>query len=160
MSGLLELGPMTREIDVMGKKLVLHPITVQQLIILFAKYPTIVELLEGQDKMLDVIATIGPQAVASFIACSTGEMLNPEAEAVALELGAGKTAEIVEAIHDITFEGGARPFVDRIKKLSAGTFRLSTSLEKESSETWSASLVGDAPRKPRLVPRRASWPTG
>lgn len=156
MSGLMELGPMTREISVMGQKLTVHPVSVKELIALFEKFPVLMELMEG--KPLDeAVKIVGPVAVAHVIACATGEMDNPAAIEVAMTLGAGKTAEIIEKVSEITFEDGTGPFVERIGKNSRDTTNLlSVVSPQESSVPWSASLVGDEPRKPPLRRRRAS----
>jgi hypothetical protein len=160
MSGLMELGPMTGEITVMGEKLTLRPISTANLIVLFDKFPVLIELLEGKP-LEDAVKIVGPLAVAHVIACSTGEMENPAAITVAMNLGVGKTAEAVEKIMEITFEDGTGPFVERIGKSSKDTMNLLNVVSvQESSVPWSASLTGDEPRPMRLKPRLASSRSG
>jgi hypothetical protein len=149
----MELGPMTAEVSVMGSTLTLRPISVEQLIELFDKFPVLIELLGGSGK--NAAKTAGPVAVAHVIATSTGEADIPEAIERARRLGAGAVAEIVDKIMEITFEDGTGPFVERIKKSTQDTKTLmSEGSSTESSAPWSASLVGDAPRPPRWPLRR------
>ena len=156
MPGLMELGPMTREIEVMGSKLTLHPVSTGELIKLFDMFPVLIRLLEGES-IDDAIKFVGPHAIAHVIACATGEMDDPEAIAVALKLGVGKTAEIIEVIMEITFEDGTGPFVERIGKNSRDTTNLLSMVsQQEYSVPWSASLEGDEQPKMRLKPRLVS----
>jgi hypothetical protein len=156
MGGLMELGPMTEEISVMGGILTIRPITTGQLITLFGKFPILVELLGGE-KSKDPVSTVGVAALAHVIATSTGEADNPEAVARAEMLSVGKVAEIIDRIMVITFEDGTGPFVQRIKRATRNTKTLmSEDSSTESSVPWSASLTGDAPRKTRLPLRRVS----
>lgn len=155
MSGLMELGPMTAEITVMGKPLTLHPISTGELIKLFDMFPVLIRLLEGQS-IDDAIKFIGPVAVAHVIACATGEMDDEVAIQIAMRLGVGKTAEAIEKIMEITFEDGTGPFVERIGKNSRDTTNLLSVVSPQASSVpWSASLEGDEPRptpsRPRLV---------
>lgn len=161
MPGLMELGPMASDIDVMGQKLTLYPISVGQLIELFSKFPILIKLLEGKP-LEDAVSIIGPIAVANVIACATGEGDNPAAVAVAMKLSAGKVAEAVEKIMEITFEDGTGPFVERIGKNSRDTTNLLSMVSaQESSVPWSASLVGEEDQRPmRLKPRLVNSVSG
>lgn len=155
MSGLMELGPMTAEVTVMGHVLTLKPLSTEQLIDLFAKFPVLIELLGGPGS--NAVKTAGPVAIAHVIATSTGEGDNPEAVARARHLSVGKVAEIVDKIYEITFEDGTGPFIQRIKRATQNTKTLmSGDSSQESSVPWSASLTGDAPKKTRLPLRRVS----
>lgn len=161
MSGLMELGPMTSEIEVMGQKLTLKPISTKSLITLFDTFPVLIQFLEG-NSIEDAVKIVGPIAVAHVIACSTGEMDNPAAVEVAMHLGVGKTAEAIEKIIEITFEDGTGPFVERIGKSSRDTMPLlgMVGSEPEYSVPWSASLTGDEPRPMRLRPRLVNSASG
>ena len=143
MPGLLELGPMTREVTVMGQPLTLHPISVENLIKLWSQFPVLVQLLEGHSTD-EAIKIIGPVAIAHVIACATGDMEKPEAIEAAMHIGVGKVAEIIEQIIEITFEDGTAPFLARIEKNSANSMPLVSMVSRqESSVPWSASLEGD-----------------
>ncbi len=155
MSGLMELGPMTADVAVMGKALTLRPISTGQLIELFDKFPVLIELLGGESK--NAAKKAGPLAIAHVIATSTGDVNNPEAVKLASQLGVGKVAEIIDKIMEITFEDGTGPFIQRIKRATHNTKTLmNEDSSEESSVPWSASLTGDEPRKTRLPLRRVS----
>ena len=156
MSGLMELGPMTRDVEIMGSKLTLRPISTREIILLLSKFPQIAELF-GSDREVATIE-IGPEALAHIVACSTGELHNPEAIEAATRLGLGKIMEILDVVMEITFEDGVDPFMVRVKKMLGVVSPLSAiaDLGQESSTPWSASLVGDEPRKPRLARARAN----
>ncbi len=157
MSGLLELGPMTEEISVMGGTLTIRPITTGELIALMSAFPVLIELLGGAKNGKEAAALAGPVAIAHVIATASGEADNPEAVAVAERLGVGKVAEIIDKIMEITFEDGTAPFVERIKRATRNTKTLmSEDSSEESSVPWSASLTGDPPRPTRLPLRRVS----
>lgn len=160
MPGLMELGAMTRDVQVMGKALTLHPISTGDLIKLFDMFPVLIRLLEGQS-IDDAIKFVGPHAIANVIACSSGEMNDEGAIAVALRLGVGKTAEIIEQIMEITFEDGTGPFVERIGKSSRDTMNLLNVVSPQASSVpWSASLEGDEPRPTPLRPRLVNSASG
>lgn len=155
MSGLMELGPMTADIPVMGGTLTVRPISTGQLIELFSKFPVLIELMGGE--RAGGIATIGPVALAHVIATATGEADNTDAIKVASELGVGKVAEIIDKVMEITFEDGTGPFMERIKRATRDTKTLmSGDSVPESSVPWSASLTGDEPRPVRSRLRRVS----
>jgi hypothetical protein len=155
MSGLLELGPMTAEVVVMGKTLTLNPLSVDDIIALFGKFPELVKLMQGTGDRAEAIKNIGSVAIGTVIACSTGELDNPEAIATARKISLGKSVEIIDKIIGITFEDGTGPFVERLNKMT-GIILSSGVSGTQSSEQWSASLVGDEPRKPRVKQARAS----
>jgi len=155
MGGLMELGPMTETISVMGSNLTIRPISTEQLIGLLSKFPVLVELLGGQ-RSEQAIQVAGSIAIAHVIATATGEVDNPEAVERAAQLGVGKVAEILDKILEITFEDGVDPFMRRIEKTTRNTQILMGNSSEESSVPWSASLTGDAPRRTRLPLRRAS----
>ncbi len=156
MSGLMELGPMTVDITIMGKTLTIRPISTGQLILLFSRFPVLMEMLGGQ-KSEDSTGVVGAVAIAHVIATATGEADNPEAIAVAEQLGVGKVTEMLDRILEITFEDGTEPFIERIKRVTKSTkILMSEDSSAESSVPWSASLTGDAPRKTRLPLRRVS----
>jgi hypothetical protein len=156
----MELGPMTVEIEVMGHKLSLHPISTEQLIELWDRFPVLIALLEGTDTK-EAAKVAGPVAIAHVIACASGEMNDPAAVDVARTIGAGKQAEIIEKIMEITFEDGTVPFLNRIKKNSVDTLNLLNVVSApESSAAWSASLVGDEPRPVRLRPHLVNSASG
>jgi hypothetical protein len=152
VNGLMELGPMTRDVDVMGKTLTLRPISTREVIMLLAKFPDIAEFLDPRVDRTVTVVKIGPLAVAHLIACATGELDRPEAIEAAMGLGVGKMMEVLESIFEITFEDGVAPFMMRIKRLLGSIPTLESA--QESSAPWSASLVGDEPRRPRLVRAR------
>src|SRR5712671_4551033 len=117
MSGLMELGPMTRDVEVMGSKLTLRPISTREIILLLSKFPQIAELLDGTKDRSVTSIEIGPEALAHLVACSTGELEVPGAVEAAMRLGLGKTMEILDNVIEITFEDGVVPFMKRIKRM-------------------------------------------
>jgi hypothetical protein len=146
---------MTADVVVMGKTLAVNPLSVDNIIALFGKFPELVKLMQGNADRSEAIKSVGSLAIANVIACATGELDNPDAIKVAQHLSIGKTLEIIEKIIEITFEDGTGPFVARLNKMT-GLIFLSGASDTQSSEAWSASLVGDAPSSPRAARLRDS----
>src|ERR1700757_3400527 len=99
MPGLLELGPMTADIEVMGHLLTVHPLSVDDVIGLFSEFPELINLLaDDSAERAAALAKVGPLAIAKVIACSTGDLHKPGGVEAAQRLSLGKTTEIIDKI--------------------------------------------------------------
>jgi hypothetical protein len=160
MPGLLELGPMTAEVVVMGHSLTLHPLSVDDVIALFSEFPQLINMLvDGKAERANAIKVVGPLAIAKVICCSTRELRKLGALDVASSLSIGATAAIIDKIMEITFEDGIGPFVAILAK-RAGDINQLNSSATQSSVPLSGALVGDAPRPIAEQLRRASLASG
>jgi hypothetical protein len=160
MPGLLELGPMTAEVVVMGQPLTLNPLSVDDVIALFSEFPQLINMLvDGKAERANAIKVVGPLAIAKVICCSTGELGEPGALEVASALSLGATAAIIDKIMEITFEDGIGPFVAILAK-RAGDINQLNSSATPSYAPLSGALVGDEPRPLAERLRRANSASG
>jgi hypothetical protein len=155
MAGLLDLGPLTEELEVRGVKLTVRGLTAANLFKLFSEFPDMQKLLEQMGTPGAVMMNMAPDAFAKVIAISTGMPGSKEAEDNARELGAADQLAILSVVMRLSFPQGFGPFVEQVTKLMgmdaktlSGT---STKQGNSSHDASSAALQTDSPGLTRGV---------
>lgn len=167
MTSLLDIGPLTEEVEIRGTKLEVQGLTAGHLFQLFAEFPDMRRLLDAKKgNPQDVMLSLAPDLIAKIIAIATGQPHNKETEAKAKTMGAGDQLSILAAVQRLSFPEGIGPFVDRVTKLltssSAGLSPIlatpplpaSSNSSTSSPASFSASLQTDTPAGMRGHARR------
>lgn len=120
MSGLLDIGDLTEEVPLgKNKSLSVSGLTADDLFFLIKTFPEIKALLERRFSQITPQSLMDstPVALATIIACGTGERENKTAIERARRLPAPTQLRIVNAIFDLTFPEGIGPFVEEMIRL-------------------------------------------
>jgi len=139
MGSLLDLGPLTEEIEIRGVKLTISGLTAADMFKLFSEYPDLQQRLAQLGSPGAVMMNLAPDLFAKMIAMAVGSPGDQEMEARARKLGAADQINILSAVQRLSFPQGFGPFVEQMTKL-AGT-------PPEASSTTSNSS-GNASRAP------------
>lgn len=155
MTSLLDIGPLTEEVEIRGTKLDIQGLTAGHLFQLFAEFPDMRKLLEsGEGDPQTTLLNLAPDLIARIIAIATGASGNKEVEAKAKTMGATDQLAILSAVQRLSFKDGIGPFLDRINQLMGSTLMsdplATVSLPSAKSSTKSralssASLQTDTP---------------
>jgi hypothetical protein len=154
MTSLLDIGPLTEEVEIRGVTLVVQGLTAGHLFQLFAEYPDMRKLLDGKpdSSPQEIMLALAPDLIAKIIAMATGQANNKEVEAKAKTMGASDQLTILTAVQKLSVPEGISPFVDRVTQLMQGSTPPTV-----SARTSSPSSVNTATRSP--VPFSASLQT-
>lgn len=165
MTTLLDIGPLTEEVEIRGAKLTVEGLSAGHLFQLFNDFPDMKKLLGNKDgDPKEVFLSLAPELIAKIIATVTGSQHDPQAEMKAMSLGAGDQLTILLAMQRLSFPSGIGPFVDGVTKLMTSasenlpTMPLATSSDSttDSHVRFSASLQTDTPGMMRGHARRAN----
>lgn len=160
MSSLLDLGPLTEEVEIRGVKLMVQGLTASDLFKLFSEFPDMQKMLEQMGSPGAVMTSMAPELFAKVIAISTGMAGNKEAEAKAGQLGAADQMVILSAVQRLSFPEGFGPFVNQLGKLmGADLTTLSASgpgQGNSSHDVSNAALQTDSPGLTRGASPRAN----
>jgi hypothetical protein len=117
MNSLLDLGPLTEEVDIRGVKLTVRGLTAASLFKLFSEFPDMQPALAQMGTSNSAMLELAPDLFAKIIAIATG---SPDDEAIiakAKELGAADQMAILSAVQRLSFPQGFGPFVEQITRL-------------------------------------------
>lgn len=118
MTGLLDIGPLTKDVTIAGgAKVTVKGLSADNLFLLLREFPEIRGMMESKAITPQRAMQMTPKALATLIACGTGEELNPKAIQKAAELVIGDQAILVHEIFQLTFPEGIGPFVERFRHL-------------------------------------------
>jgi hypothetical protein len=168
MASLLDIGPLTEEVEIRGTKVTVQGLSAGHLFQLFNDFPDMRKLLDkGQGDPKEIFMSLAPELIAKIIAMVTGTPHDAKAEMAAMSLGAGDQLAILLAMQRLSFPSGIGPFVDGVTKLMTSTSEISAELPKtvqppsESSTTsspapFNASLQTDTPGMLHGRARRAN----
>jgi hypothetical protein len=151
MSSLLDLGPLTEEVEIRGVKLTVHGLTVTDLFKLFSEFPDMQKLLAQMGTPNAVMLGLAPDMFAKVIAMATGSLGDKEVEERAKQLGAADQLMILSAVQRMSFPQGFGPFVDQMTRLVGTGMTTATSSEtlngqaNSSRAPSSAQLQTDSP---------------
>jgi hypothetical protein len=154
MASLLDIGPLTEDVEIRGVKLTVHGLSAGHLFQLFNDFPDIGKLVtskEGDAK--EIFRSLMPEMIGKIIAMVTGNPHDQQAELQAMSLVAGEQLEILQAMQRLSFPNGIGPFVEGITKLMTSTsagmptipLKMSSKSTTESAPAFSASLQMDTP---------------
>lgn len=164
MASLLDIGPLTEEVEIRGARLTVQGLTAGHIFQLFAEFPEMRVLLEmGQADPKEVMLRLAPDLLGRIIAIGTGSPNDKEVEAKAKTMGASDQLAILSAVFRLSFPQGIGPFVDSITKMVSATMTElppdglgdSARAAMPSPAPFSASLQTDTPgmllgRRPRV----------
>lgn len=118
MASLLDIGPLTEEIEVAGVSLTVQGLTAGHLFQLFSEFPDIRKLIAaGSGDVQQIMLGLAPELIAKVIAMATGTPRNKEAEAKAMSMGADDQLSILSAVMRLSFKEGIVPFVNKVTSL-------------------------------------------
>lgn len=117
MSSLLDLGPLTEEVEIRGVKLTVHGLTGAHVFKLFSEFPDMAPMLARLGTPGAVMMDLAPDMLAKVIAIATGSPGDAAVEAKAKELGVADQMVILSAVQRLSFPQGFRPFVDQLTRL-------------------------------------------
>ena len=115
MVSLLDIVPSVETVDVGGEKIAVHGVSATGLAYLIRRFP---ELLSGGIGV-EMLMSVGGEAVAAVIACGCGYLGNEDAEAKAASFSLDVQADLLAAILRLTMPQGVGPFVEKLSALGA-----------------------------------------
>ena len=149
MSSLLDLGPLTEEVEIRGVKLTVHGLTAANLFKLFSEFPDMQQALAQMGTAGAVMLDLAPDLFAKIIAIATGSPGDAAIEAKAKELGAADQMAILGAVQRLSFPQGFGPFVEQITRLMGTNTTTSPMTSNGSGNSLpappSAALQTDSP---------------
>ena len=118
MNSLLDIGPLTEEVEIRGIKITVQGLTAGHLFQLFAEFPDMRKLLQvGEGSPQTIMLQLAPDLIAKIIAIATGMAGNAEVEAKAKTMGASDQLAVIAAVQRLSFPDGIGPFVERVTQL-------------------------------------------
>jgi hypothetical protein len=116
-SSLLDLGPLTEEVEIRGVKLTVRGLTAASLFKLFSEFPNMQQALAQMGTSSSGMLELAPDLFAKVIAIATGSPEDAAVIAKARELGAADQMAILSVVQKLSFPQGFGPFVDQITRL-------------------------------------------
>jgi hypothetical protein len=119
MPGLKDIAESFTTVTVKGTSVTVEGIGARGIAYLFYRFPVLREMIGGKEVTFtaDDIQKLGPEAVNAIIACGTGAVNDPAAEAIADKIGAEAQLDLIEAIMRETMPNGPAPFVAKVMRL-------------------------------------------
>jgi hypothetical protein len=151
MASLLDLGPLTEQVEVRGVQLTVRGLTAANLFKLFSEFPGLPQAMQQiGDANATPILDLAPDLLAKIIAMATGSPGNKEVEDKAKELGAADQMAILGAVQRLSFPQGFVPFVNEMTRLMGTETNQGNSSRAPSSASFQTDSPGmtrgDSPR--------------
>jgi hypothetical protein len=157
MNSLLDLGPLTEEVDIRGVKLTVRGLTAASVFKLFAEFPNMQQALAEMGTSGSSMLELAPDLFAKVIAIATGSPDDAAVIAKARELGATDQMAILSVVQKLSFPQGFGPFVDQMARLMVMDTPTQSSAPGNSSHAPSnAALQTDSPGLTRGASPRAN----
>lgn len=160
MSSLLDLGPLTEDVEIRGVKLTINGLTAADLFKLFSEFPDLQQRLAHLGSPGAVMMSLAPDLFAKMIAMAVGSPGDAETEARAKKLGAADQINILAAIQRLSFPQGFGPFVEEMTKLAGMPATASSTTLNSSGNASHAPSSGelqtDSPGMTRGISPRAN----
>ena len=122
MTSLLDIGPLTAEVEIRGKKLTVKGVTAKTLLLLLQEFPELRKLLaQGSGKAAvtpEMLIAQVPGALSSLIVAACGLPMSKENIGAADNLSIGEQGELIVKIWELTFPRGVSSFTDALRELS------------------------------------------
>ena len=143
MASLLDIGPLTEEIDIHGTKVTINGLSAADIFRLFADFPDMRKLFQtGDGDPQNVVMKLAPDLLAKIIAMATGAPNNKEVEDKAKTLGAHEQIAILTAVQRLSFPGGLGPFIEQVTSLMGPLPTIPSLPSSNSSASSSRSTMG------------------
>lgn len=116
MTSLLDIGPLTEDVEIRGITVTVQGLTAGHLVQLFNEFPDMRKLLDGTSEQVDLLA-LAPDVIARIIAIATGSANDKAVEAKAKTMGAAEQLSILVAVQRLSFPKGIAPFLDQVNQM-------------------------------------------
>jgi hypothetical protein len=117
MNSLLDLGPLTEEVEIRGVRLTVRGLTAASVFKLFSEFPNMQQALAEMGTASSGMLELAPDLFAKVIAIATGSPDDAAVIAKARELGAADQMAILSVVQKLSFPQGFGPFVDQMARL-------------------------------------------
>lgn len=118
MTSLIDLGPLSKNVPMRGTEFRVVGVSAKTIFTLLQDIPELRLVIAGKKLDSEVISALidsGGRVLAQVIAAGLGAMGDePTIKAAEDNLAAGESAELLEAIVELTFPQGIKSFVDRL----------------------------------------------
>lgn len=138
MTSLLDIGPLTEEVSVGGKKVTVHGVTPEGFFYLLETFPLLQKMFSGGVSEIDMgmLRSAGPKCVAHALAVATTDrsqyetteawLKTIEASAkIAVNLSAHHQMSLFQSALRLTFPDGIGPFMRGVETLAESINRVS-----------------------------------
>jgi hypothetical protein len=169
MASLLDIGPLTREIDVGGNSVTVYGVTPEGFFVLLEKFPALQQLMSGSagGLSMETLREIAPASVSWAIALATTDRAAfnttnewlaavKAAAAIAVNLSVHHQIALFQAALQLTFPEGFAPFVTAMEELADSINRASGKASDTTSSKRSRTGFTTDSRGLRLGPARPS----
>lgn len=139
MASLLDIGPLTEEVDIRGTKITVQGLTAGHIFQLFSEFPDMRKMFESstsEDSPQSVMLQLAPELIARIISIATGSPGDPAVEAKAKTMGAADQLEIISAVQRLSFKDGVGPFIDQVSALMGAAMPMPPELEAKVAKTY------------------------
>lgn len=152
MTSILDIGPLTEEVEIRGVKLAVQGLTAGHLFELFTKFPDMRKVFNARNENPQaVLMGLAPDLIVRVISLALGEADNAEVEAKIKTMGVADQFAIIAAVFRLSFPDGVVPFVNQVTKLLTSTtselsgvgLKSSTNATTKSPAPFNAALQTD-----------------
>ena len=139
MASLLDIGPLTEEVEIRGTKITVQGLTAGHIFQLFSEFPDMRKMFETNTDASpqSVMLQLAPDLIARIIGIATGSPGDAEVEAKAKTMGAADQLAILSAIQRLSFKDGIGPFIDQVSSLMGAAMPMPRELEEKVAKTYS-----------------------
>lgn len=95
-----------------------HGLSMRAIATLLARFPNLLNLFQGRDLDLSMLAVVAPDAAAAIMAAGAGHPDEYDAEKKCAAFGLQVQVDMLVKIADLTFPAGIGPFVERLTALA------------------------------------------
>lgn len=117
MASLLDIGPLTEEVEIRGTMVTVQGLTAGHLFKLFAEFPDMRKLFDSDEGGAMGMLDLAPDLFAKIIAIVTGSPNSKEVEAKAKTMGATEQLSILAAVQRLSFPKGIGPFIEQVNQM-------------------------------------------
>lgn len=168
MASLLDIGPLSREVDVGGHPVTVWGVTPEGFFSLLEKFPALQQLMGGGGNVtMEALRGVAPPSISWAIALATTDrngfdkaadwLVAVKAAAdVAVNLSVHHQITLFQTALDLTFPEGIAPFVKAMEELADSINRVSGKEPATTSSKPSRSGFSTDSRGLRLGPARPS----
>jgi hypothetical protein len=114
MPSLVDIAPLTEEVDIRGTKLTVRGIGVDAIARVLAKSEDLRRMMVGKSVDPMMLLTAAPDVAFALMAEALGKGGDAEEEAAARGLVFEDQLKLVEAIFRMSFPGGINPLIERL----------------------------------------------
>jgi len=138
MTSLLDIGPLTEEVEIRGTKITVQGLTAGHIFQLLSEFPDMRKMFETSTDASpqSVMLQLAPDLIARIISVATGSPGDSAVEAKAKTMGAADQLAILSAVQRLSFKDGIGPFIDQISSLMGAAMPRPTELQAKVTQTY------------------------